>query len=81
MSPALAERFSGVGGGARHEWTALCTLRRPPVIVSPVSAALKSTVPINASFSAGVASWQTESTSAAAPETCGVAIDVPLKLA
>ena len=78
MSPGSAVRFCGVGGGARHECTALFTLRRPPVIVMPASEATASTVPTRASFSAGVSSWQTESRSAAAPDTCGVAIDVPL---
>src|SRR5262245_632989 len=78
LSAGAAVRFCGVGGGAKHDATALCTLRRPPVIVWPLRACAASTVPVSASFSSGVSSWQTDRTSAAAPDTCGVAIDVPL---
>jgi hypothetical protein len=51
------------------------------VIVSPVVPGAESTVPISASLRSAIASWQTDSTSAAAPDTCGVAIDVPLNAA
>ena len=53
--------------------------RRPPVIVRPASAGIGSTLFNNRFLTAAVLAVQRESTSAAAPDTCGVAIEVPLK--
>src|SRR5262249_8261203 len=63
-----------------HAATALATFRRPPVVVLPDSDAIGSTL-----FSSTVLSdavfvcEQRDRTSAAAPDTCGVAIEVPLR--
>ena len=62
-----------------HDRMALLRSRRPPVVVSDASAATGWTVLSSVLFSSAVSSVQRESTSAAAPETCGVAIDVPLE--
>src|SRR5438094_3589418 len=64
-----------------HAATARPTFRRPPVIVRPASAGIGSTVFSNRFLTAAVLAVQRESTSAAAPDTWGVAIDVPLKYA
>ena len=52
---------------------------RPPVIVMPESAGIGSTLFNSSDFTAAVFAKQRESSSAAAPDTCGVAIEVPLK--
>jgi hypothetical protein len=67
------------GGGGPHPPTALQALSRPPVATLPVSDAslsvpLKMAVLICAAVNDGCAAF----TSAAAPATCGVAIEVPL---
>ena len=63
-----------------HARMALFTFNRPPVTLLPDSAAIGSTLPSKLLFKAAVSrDGQLESTSAAAPETWGVAIDVPLK--
>src|SRR5437867_13087914 len=64
-----------------HAATARPTFRRPPVTVSPASAGIGSTLFNNRFLTAAVLAVQRESTSAAAPDTCGVAIEVPLKYA
>ena len=60
---------------------ALSTFSRPPVTVLPASELIGSTLFMRFAFSSAVVSEHLESTSAAAPETCGVAIEVPLKMA
>src|SRR5919109_5224941 len=77
-SPPTARRFCGGLGGATHERMALFTSRRPPVMVSGGSSGTPSTVLSSGFFSCAVFSAQRDRTSAAAPDTCGVAIDVPL---
>jgi hypothetical protein len=49
------------------------------VTVIPDSDGIGSTLLSKLLFRAAVSSEQTDNTSAAAPETCGVAMDVPLK--
>ena len=79
-SPARAE--SAVGAvSASHDRIALFTSSRPPLVVTDSRLGMCSTVLSSASFNAAVSSAQCESTSAAAPATCGVAMDVPLKKA
>ena len=69
---------SGVGGALQAR-IALSTLRRPLVTTRPDNDPRVSTLPNRLLFTPAVSSEHAESTSAAAPETCGVAIDVPLK--
>src|SRR5205814_3999975 len=81
----LAESAVGAGGavgggGFTQLRIALSTFSRPPVIVIPERLATGSTFASKASFSAAVLSVQAESSSRAAPETCGVAIDVPSRV-
>src|SRR5262245_26930527 len=76
--PPVADRFVGAGG-ALQAVTALFTLRRPPVTVMPVIDGIRSTLPRIRLLRLAVFIGQADNTSAAAPETCGVAIDVPLK--
>ena len=60
--------------------TAFDTFRRPPVIVNPLSEDFGSSVrPRIASIASGERLGKTDRSSAAPPETCGVAIDVPLR--
>src|SRR5262245_24412291 len=59
----------------------LFTFNRPPVTVLPASEAIGLTLFMRFAFRAAVFRLHLESTSAAAPATCGVAIEVPLKLA
>src|SRR5262245_9240301 len=58
----------------------LFTFSRPPVTVLPASELIWSTLLMRFAFKSAVLNEHLESTSAAAPETCGVAIDVPLKM-
>src|SRR5262245_2014789 len=58
----------------------LFTFSRPPVTVLPASELIWSTLFMRFAFRLAVLNEHLESTSAAAPETCGVAIDVPLKM-
>ena len=62
-----------------QERIALFTFRRPPLTVLDASEATASTLLSRVVFSAAVVRLQAERTSRAAPATCGVAIDVPLK--
>src|ERR1051325_5870293 len=62
-----------------HWLMARPTFKRPPLIVLPASAGIGSTLLRISDFSVGVPSVQCERSSAADPDTCGVAIDVPLK--
>ena len=48
-------------------------------MVIPDSAGIRSTLFNNKDLTAAVLAVQRESSNAAAPDTCGVAIDVPLK--
>src|SRR5205823_5177907 len=82
----VAERPVGAGGavgggGFTQLRIALSTFSRPPVIVIPERLATGSTFASKAFFSPAVLSVQAESNSRAAPETCGVAIDVPFRVA
>jgi hypothetical protein len=53
---------------------------RPPVVVSSASAASGSTLSSRSAFSpTAVADGNADFASAAAPATCGVAIEVPLR--
>src|SRR5688500_1377205 len=69
---------AGAGGATVHECTALFTLRRPPVTVKPASDGSASTVPSSVAFSPAVSIGHRDSTKAAAPDTWGVAMEVPL---
>src|SRR5512144_1127324 len=72
------------GGGAGavvlplHAASARCTLSRPPDAMRPASPAIRSELFNNSARSAAVSSVHFDRISAAAPETCGVAIDVPV---
>src|SRR5437870_2972336 len=55
------------------------TFSRPPVVVFPNRAGTKSTAFRRFAFRAAVFRLQADKTSAAAPDTIGVAIDVPLR--
>src|SRR6266576_801944 len=66
-------------GGTLQARMAVFTLRRPPVTRRPASNGIGSTLFNRLFLSAAVSSAQLERTSAAAPETCGAAIDVPLR--
>ncbi len=66
----------GPGAGSRS--SARLTFSRPPVATRPTRPGTGSTPPSSAAFTwAGVASGFFAKRSAAAPATCGVAIDVP----
>ena len=69
----------GDGGGPLQARIALFTFNRPPVVVIPANEAIVSTLVSRLLLRPAVLSVQTESTNAAAPDTCGVAIEVPLK--
>jgi len=62
-----------------HAWMALLTFSRPPVTVRPDNEGIGSTLLSKLFFRPAVSREQADNTSAAAPETWGVAIDVPLK--
>ena len=71
--------FLASPGGRESFSIALATLSRPPVRVLPLRADTSSTVFSSlALICAAVASGKADLTNAAAPATCGVAIDVPL---
>src|SRR5262245_64401932 len=55
------------------------TFNRPLVTTRPTKAGMTSTVLSNAALSCVVVNAQPDRTRAAAPATCGVAIDVPLR--
>jgi hypothetical protein len=85
-APAVTVRVAGdtdseksAADTAVHPRMAVLTLSRPPVTRRPVSNGIASTLLNRLVFSSDVFRAQCESTSAAAPETCGAAIDVPLK--
>ena len=63
---------------AAHTSIAFFTFSRPPVTVMPAREETGVTLLRRRVFSAAVPIGHAESTSAAAPDTCGVAIDVPL---
>ena len=62
-----------------HAWMALLTFSRPPVTVRPDNEGIGSTLLSKLFFRPAVSREQADNTSAAAPETWGVAMDVPLK--
>src|SRR6185295_4852811 len=75
-APAEGDSIHACGDPAQR--TAWSTFRRPPVLVVPASTATGSTVRSRSALSpAPVAPGNTAFASAAAPDTCGVAIDVP----
>ncbi len=74
----LADSVTFDTAPARHACSALLTLMRVPVVVMPVRAAADAPVVIRVLFNVAVDSGQEVSNSAAAPATCGVAIEVPL---
>ena len=61
-----------------HACSAWLTFSRRPVMVVPASEAADEPVLVRVLFSVAVDSGHEASSSAAAPATCGVAIDVPL---
>ena len=63
--------------GYWHPCTARLTFRRPPVDVFVANAATWSTLSSSSALSSAVVAAHIDSTSMAAPDTCGVAIDVP----
>src|SRR5213076_1305659 len=65
--------------GGPHASIARPRFRRPPVIVTPDRAGIGSTLVNSSDFTVAVLAVQRERSSAAAPDTCGVAIEVPLK--
>src|SRR6185436_18367876 len=76
VSPATFGTVTvGLGAQAR---IALLTFSRPPVVVAPAIAGIGSTVFRIIAFRPAVVREHAESTNAAAPDTCGVAIEVPL---
>src|SRR5262244_3122487 len=87
VQPWLVSKLSKktvVGGGVPpplQARMALFTFNRPPVTVLPESELIGSTLFMRFAFKLAVLNEHLESTSAAAPETCGVAIEVPLKTA
>ena len=88
---AVAPRFSvkdeeaaprlnpGINTGAAQEWTARYTFNRPPVVVFDASDGIASTLSSKACFSPAVDKAQADRTSAAEPDTCAVAMEVPLQ--
>ncbi len=81
-TPALPEVVRDTDDAPRvaHPVTARQTSSRPPVTVRPASAGTRSTAPSSRASSWAVVSvGSAESTSAAAPLTCGAAIEVPLR--
>ena len=62
-----------------QEYIALYAFTRPPVVVRPTRVGNVSAVPRIVSFRSAVFIEHADRMSAAAPETCGVAIDVPLR--
>jgi hypothetical protein len=68
----------GVVTGGESRSSAFLTSSRPPVVTLPASAGTGSTPASSACLTCtGVADGTFENRSAAAPETCGVAMDVP----
>ena len=66
-------------GSLAHDATAASAFRRQPVIVRSARAAVGSTDINSATLNWAVEREHADSSSAAAPDTWGVAIDVPLK--
>ena len=82
--PGVAVRPVGMAGpldADAHARMDASAFNRPPLTVMPVIDAMCATLFIRLLLSPAVSSAHFDSTSAAAPDTCGVAIDVPLKLA
>ena len=76
---SLSVTIGGVFPAGPQASIARPRFRRPPVIVMPDSAGIRSTLFTNKDLTAAVLAVQRESSSAAAPATCGVAIEVPFK--
>ena len=57
----------------------MATFSRPPEVVLPDRLASGSTLASSFDFRVAVFDGQADNTSAAAPATCGAAIDVPLR--
>ncbi len=77
----VAERAKSGLAGAAQARMALLTFNRPPVTVTPERDGMASTLLRRSVFRLAVLSAHLDSTSRAAPETCGVAMDVPLRYA
>ena len=75
----VAERAKSGLTGVAQARMALLTFSRPPVTVRPESDGMGSTLLRRSVFRLAVLSEHLDSTSRAAPETCGVAMEVPLK--
>ena len=71
--------IGAVGGTETHDRNALSTFKRPLVPTQPANAGIMSTLLMRVLFNATVSSVHADRISAAAPDTCGVAIDVPLR--
>jgi hypothetical protein len=69
----------GAVGAEAHDRNALSTFKRPLVPTHPANAGITSTLLMRVVFNATVSSAHFDRISAAAPDTCGVAIEVPLK--
>src|SRR5262245_32386711 len=77
---AAAARSVTPAGGTASGMRGLAMLRRPPVTVRPAIDATGSAVAISrALISRPVSVGKCERSRAAAPDTCGVAMDVPLR--
>src|SRR5687767_324210 len=79
LSPPTALRLTGADGGAEQESIARLTFSRPPEMVDVAIDAMTSTESTRVAFNSAVSRTQCDSASAPAPDTCGAAIDVPLK--
>src|SRR2546423_13617857 len=77
--PGGGELGGGANGTPAQERMALFTLRRPPVMVTFAKAGTASTLLRMVVLRFAVLKAQRERISAAAPETWGVAMDVPLR--
>src|SRR5262245_20929603 len=78
-APSAGAVSDTLGGRLAQPRMARSTFKRPLVDRIPVNAGSTSTELRIAVFTCAVVSAQLERTSAAAPATCGVAIDVPLR--
>src|SRR5262245_29901811 len=83
LDSKVSKKIVVAGGGVPplQARMALSTFNRPPVTVLPANELIGSTLFMRFAFSWAVLNVRLDSTNAAAPETCGVAIEVPLKKA
>jgi len=71
--------LGGLSSAEAHDRNALSTFKRPLVPTRPAKAGITSTLLMRVVLNATVSSGHADRISAAAPDTCGVAIEVPLK--